>query len=80
MCGDVVGLGSQRLPVPVFSFSQLVQSNVGLSCEEQSEGSSQGSKCQGAGHRTSVPIVLVDQTRFQWAAQVNTYPNVLFIG
>lgn len=33
MCRNVVWLGSQGLSVPVFSLSQLVQPDVGLSCE-----------------------------------------------
>lgn len=35
VCRNVVRLGSQRLSVPVFSFSQLVQSYVGLSYESK---------------------------------------------
>lgn len=42
MCGDVVRLGSQRLPVPVLSLGQLVQPDVGLSCGGKTE-SGQGS-------------------------------------
>lgn len=35
VCRNVVRLGSQRLSVPVFSFSQLVQSYVGFSYESK---------------------------------------------
>lgn len=38
MCGDVVRLGSQGLPVPVFGLGQLVQPDVGLPCGGRTEG------------------------------------------
>lgn len=44
MSRNVVRLGSQGLSVPVFSFSQLVQSYVGLSCESRTRVESGGVK------------------------------------
>lgn len=37
VCRNVVRFGSQRLPVPVFSFRQLIEAHVGFSCESKEE-------------------------------------------